>query len=256
LGFTVIIPARYGSTRLPGKPLLEIAGKPMIQHVHQRAVDSGAERVVVATDDGRVLEVARGFGAEACLTSADHASGTDRLAETAALLGLAEASIIVNLQGDEPQMPSALIRQAARLLEEDGEAAMATLCARIDDASVLFDPHTVKVVMDARGYAIYFSRAPIPWARDAFAEERPAHSVGLPAGIGFFRHIGLYAYRAGALRRFADLGPSPLERAECLEQLRALEQGWRIRVAEALSLPGQGVDTAADLARLRESMAV
>ncbi len=247
--FSVYIPARYGSTRLPGKPLLDIAGKPLIRHVFDRAVESGAASVVIATDDDRIRSCAEGFGAKACMTSPHHRSGTDRIAEAAALLGEDEGSIIVNLQGDEPCMPALLIKQVADLLEQGVEAEMATLCVPIRDLSELFDPHVVKVVWNQKGYALYFSRAPIPWSRD---ESIKAHATErLPAPANYYRHLGLYAYRAGFLHRFSQFPVCPLEQAECLEQLRALYYGFRIRVALALLPPETGIDTPADLARIR-----
>ena len=245
--FKVYIPARYGSTRLPGKPLVDIAGKPMIRHVFDRAIESGAASVIIATDDERIRSCAEGFGANACMTSPRHRSGTDRIAEAAMLLGEDESSIIVNLQGDEPCMPAPLINQVAGLVEPGVE--MATLCAPITDPKELFDPHVVKVVFDQEGYALYFSRAPIPWNRDEFSE---VHAMThLPNSANYYRHIGLYAYRAGFLQRFCKLTACPLEQTECLEQLRALYYGFRIQVALALLPVEAGIDTPADHARIR-----
>ncbi|NEX21530.1 3-deoxy-manno-octulosonate cytidylyltransferase [Thiorhodococcus mannitoliphagus] len=244
-GFKVLIPARYGSTRLPGKPLLEIAGKPMIQHVVERARASEADEVVVATDDQRILDACAALGVTALLTDSAHRSGTDRVAEAMERCGWGDDTVIVNLQGDEPCMPSALISQvAAELVAADG-VGIATLACPITESSVLFDPHAVKVVTSAAGLALYFSRAPIPWHRDEFLGDR----AKLPTSVRFLRHIGLYAYRVSFLRRYVAFEPSPLEIAESLEQLRALWHGEPIRVGIAAEEPGPGVDTRADLAR-------
>ncbi|MEE9358191.1 3-deoxy-manno-octulosonate cytidylyltransferase [Candidatus Vondammii sp. HM_W22] len=241
--FKVVIPARFASTRLPGKPLLDIAGKPMIQHVHERAIESGAGEVVVATDDARIAGQVEAFGGEVCMTASTHRSGTDRIAEVVEKLNWPDETIVVNLQGDEPCMPAELITQVARDIDDHRDAVMTTLAAPLDDKQRLFDPHVVKVVTDARGYALYFSRAPIPWHRDGFAhEERP-----LPVDTEFLRHIGLYAYRAGFLDRYIKWPLAPMEKAESLEQLRVLWHGERIHVSEALVEPGHGVDTQNDL---------
>ena len=248
MDFVVVIPARYASTRLPGKPLQDIAGKPMIQHVWEQARKSSASRVVVATDDARIVEACRGFGAEVLLTAAAHNSGTDRLAEVASQLGLPGEAIVVNVQGDEPLIPPAIIDQVAANLAASPQAGIATLGEPIHDAAQLFNPNVVKVVSDASGLALTFSRAPLPWARDAFAAGRDS----LPAGVPFRRHIGIYAYRAGFLHDFVAWGPCWLEDAECLEQLRALWHGVRIHVADALETPPAGVDTAEDLQRVRQ----
>ena len=245
--FTVVIPARYASSRLPGKPLQEIAGKPMIQHVWQQACKSSAQRVLVATDDARIVEVCRGFGAEVLLTRPEHNSGTDRLAEVATALGLAADAIVVNVQGDEPLIPPAIIDQVAANLAAHPEAAIATLAEPIDEAAALFNPNVVKVVSDLNGLALTFSRAPLPWARDAFAVDRER----LPAAVPYRRHIGIYAYRTQFLHDFVAWGPCWLEDTECLEQLRALWHGVRIHVADALQAPPAGVDTPDDLERVR-----
>lgn len=243
--FKVVIPARYASTRLPGKPLLELAGRPMIEHVYRRAVESGAGEVVVATDDQRIADCVEDFGGQFCLTATTHRSGTDRIAEVAERLGWADDTIIVNLQGDEPAMPAELLRQVAEDMAIHTDAVVTTLSAALTDKALLFDPNVVKVVTDAAGYALYFSRAPIPWHRDEFVhEERP-----LPQESGFFRHIGLYAYRAGFLEQYVNWPPAPLEEAESLEQLRVLWHGSRIHVSQAHVEPGHGVDTAEDLQR-------
>ncbi len=249
MSFHVVIPARFSSTRLPGKPLLPIAGQPMIQHVWQRAMESGASSVCVATDDQRIAEAVAEFGGQVVMTHPDHESGSERLAEACAQLGLVGDEVVVNLQGDEPLMPPALLSQVAQALEAAEGADMATLCTRIHTAAELFDPHVVKVVMDANGRALYFSRAAIPWDRDAFA----INTEQLPADAVHFRHLGLYAYRAGFLKRYLSMAACALERTESLEQLRVLWHGGVIQVAEADSIPGHGVDTAEDLARVRES---
>ncbi|MCY1222150.1 3-deoxy-manno-octulosonate cytidylyltransferase [compost metagenome] len=245
--FAVVIPARYASTRLPGKALQDIAGKPMVQHVWEQARRSAAQRVVVATDDARIVEACAAFGAEVLLTRADHNSGTDRLAEVANQLGLASDAIVVNVQGDEPLIPPAIIDQVAANLAAHPEAGIATLAEPIGDVQALFNPNVVKVVADLDGLALTFSRAPLPWARDAFAANRDQ----LPADVPYRRHIGIYAYRAGFLHDFVAWGPCWLENTECLEQLRALWHGVRIHVADALEAPPAGVDTQEDLERVR-----
>lgn len=246
VGFKIVIPARYGSSRLPGKPLLEIAGKPLIRHVYERAMESAATEVVVATDDARIVDACAVFGADIALTRADHRSGTDRIAEVIEARGWPRDSILVNLQGDEPCMPSALMDQVARDLAGHGSAGMTTLAYPIQDRETLFDPHVVKVVIDADGYALYFSRAPIPWHRDEFLGGRKP----LPRGTRFLRHIGLYAYRAAFLERFVKWKPAPLELAESLEQLRVLWHGEAIHVTQAAEEPGPGVDTPSDVQRV------
>lgn len=255
--YTVVIPARYASTRLPGKPLADIAGKPMIEHVYERACESGAGRIVIATDDHRIEEACRGFGAEVVMTSADHASGTDRLEEVARRLGFGPDERVVNVQGDEPLIPPELIDQVAENLESHPDAAIATLCERLSDAASVFNPNVVKVVFDCRGMAHYFSRAPVPWARDAW--QGPAGSAearALPQGVDYFRHIGIYGYRVSLLRSFVTWPPAPTEVTESLEQLRALYNGARIHVEEACRVPPAGVDTEQDLERLRHYMSL
>ncbi|MGD9582506.1 MAG: 3-deoxy-manno-octulosonate cytidylyltransferase [Lysobacterales bacterium] len=242
--FVVAIPARFGSTRLPGKPLCDIGGQSMIARVVARAVQSGARAVVVATDDARIVAALHDSPARVLLTRADHRSGSDRLAEAADLCGWPDATVVVNLQGDEPFAPPAGIRAVAELLLR-ADTPMATLCTPIDSAEHLFSPHTVKVIGDANGHALYFSRAPIPFARDAFA----AAPGELPAGVRYLRHLGIYAYRAGFLRRFAAMPQSDLERIESLEQLRAIEAGVPIALAETPFAFPPGVDTEADLQR-------
>lgn len=241
--FVVAIPARFAATRLPGKPLRMLGGKPLVWHVAQRALDAGAREVWVAADDQRILDAVVDSGVRGVLTSLDHPSGTDRLAECAALAGWADELIVVNLQGDEPFAPPAGVRAVAELLDRS-ECQMATLAAPILDRATLFDPNAVKVVADALERALYFSRAPIPWDRDAF----PNDDDVLPAGA-WLRHIGIYAYRAGFLRRFAALPPGRLEQLEKLEQLRVLEAGYRIAVTITPAAFPPGVDTPEDLAR-------
>lgn len=247
MSFTVVIPARYGSSRLPGKPLLEINGRAMIAHVWERAQQSGAERVLVATDDERIEEVVAALGAEVCMTRQDHPSGTDRLAEVAEQLQLADDAIVVNLQGDEPQMPAALIQQVATDMKAHPDASVTTLYRPITDAPDIFNPNVVKVVMDEQGYALYFSRAPIPWNRDTFGNPGQAEPEL------HYRHIGLYGYRAGFLRRYTQWPASPVEKQESLEQLRVLWKGERIHLSEAVEEPGHGIDTADDLERVRQN---
>jgi len=239
--YRIVIPARYGSTRLPGKPLRDIAGKPMLEWVYERARCCSAREILIATDDERIATAAAAFGAEVVMTAVDHQSGTDRIAEVAAARGWSDQDVVVNLQGDEPAMPAALIEQVAALMQEWPQADMATLAAVVRDREEYFDPHAVKVVTDREGRALYFSRAPIPWYRDDLPPDE------LPAAR---RHIGLYAYRVGALRRLAALPPAPMETAEKLEQLRALFNDFEIRVGEAVTRPGPDVNTVEDLARV------
>jgi 3-deoxy-manno-octulosonate cytidylyltransferase (CMP-KDO synthetase) len=245
--FRVVIPARFASTRLPGKLLKPLGAepdaKPMLQWVHEAGVASGAAEVIIATDDERILAAAREFGARACMTSLTHPSGTDRIAEVAVAMGWGEEDIVVNLQGDEPMMPPELVGQVAGLLAQHASAAIATLATRITSVAQLLDPGVVKVVTDAEGRALYFSRAPIPWNRDT----APASLVSQRNFAGARRHVGLYAYRVAALRRVSMLQPGTLEQIERLEQLRALENGLEVRVADAVALPGPHVDTPEDL---------
>lgn len=248
VSFKVAIPARYASTRLPGKPLRLLGGCPMIEHVYRRAIESGAEEVVIATDDQNVRIAAEGFGAQVCMTSVEHPSGTDRLAEVAQIRQWSSDTLVVNLQGDEPLMDPQLIRAVAEDLAAHEDAQLATLCTPIRSSDELFDPNVVKVVSDARGYALYFSRAPIPWDRSAFGDG----NVRLPDDSEHFRHIGLYAYRVGFLRRYVQMGPCYPEHAEALEQLRALWNGARIRVGCTQHPPGHGVDTEQDLMRVEK----
>lgn len=255
MSFTVVIPARYASTRLPGKPLADLAGKPMIRHVYERANESAASRVVIATDDERIEAACQAFGAEVVMTSPDHASGTDRLEEVARTLGFAADDRIVNVQGDEPLIPPALINQVAHNLQRFPRAAIATLCEKITDADSVFNPNVVKVVADHQGMAHYFSRAPIPWARDHWKTDHwPPREKTLPSGVNYFRHIGIYGYRVRLLSDFVGWAPAPTELTESLEQLRALYNGAQIHVEEAVEQPPAGVDTEADLQRLRQWM--
>lgn len=244
--FRVVIPARYASSRLPGKPLADIGGRPMVLHVLERALQAGAESVVVATDDVRVQQAVEAAGYQALMTSPDHQSGTERLVEVAETLGWPDDTLVVNVQGDEPLIDPALIREAARQLVLHGDAVMATLAHPIHDHADFVNPNVVKVVADEAGYALYFSRAPIPWPRDAFAAQQ-----AMPHELGALRHIGLYAYRAGFLRTYASLASSPLERYEMLEQLRVLWHGHRISLGITPTAPAPGVDTPEDLARVR-----
>ena len=251
MAFTILIPARYASTRLPGKPLADIAGKPMVVRVAERAMQSDAARVVVATDNAMVREVCERHGVRVCMTREDHPTGTDRLAEAAAILALRDDDIVVNVQGDEPLLDPALMNRMAALLDERRDAAIATACHPIDDPGEAFSPNVVKVVLDAKGYAMYFSRATIPWARDAFAHGfAPSRDV-LPEGLPLYRHYGLYAYRTSFLRAYPSLAPAPVERFEALEQLRALWHGYRIVVDVTHGTPAPGIDTPEDLARVQ-----
>ena len=243
--FNVVIPARYASTRLPGKPLRMIGDKTMLQHVYERAQESGAQEIVIATDDERIHAAATGFGADVCMTASDHTSGTDRIAEVARIKAWPLATIIVNLQGDEPLLPGELVRSVAQDLASAADAGIATLATPIHDIDEVLDPNAVKVVSDEAGYALYFSRAPIPWDRDWSAQQ----DRKLPDSATWYRHIGLYAYRAGLLADFVTWPPASLEQTESLEQLRALQHGIRIRVTHVMQPPPAGVDTEADLQR-------
>jgi 3-deoxy-manno-octulosonate cytidylyltransferase (CMP-KDO synthetase) len=250
--FVAVVPARWASTRLPGKPLADIAGVPMVVHVARRARESGAERVIVATDDSRVVAAVAAHGFEACMTRADHPTGTDRIAEVAMQQAMPDDAIVVNVQGDEPRLAPSLIARVAATLAEQPLAAIATAAHPILDAAEFFDPNVVKVVVGRDSLAMHFSRAPMPWARDAFASgARDALPDGLPA----LRHVGLYAYRVAFLRAYAALEPAPIERFEALEQLRALWHGWRIAVHVTHAAPEAGVDTPADLERVRAAFA-
>ncbi len=245
--FRVVVPARHASTRLPGKPLADIAGKPMVVRVLERASAAGASEVWIATDHDGVRDAVLAAGGKVQMTRADHPSGTDRLAEVATALGWADDDIVVNVQGDEPLIDPALIAAVANALADDADAAIATAAHPIHAADEMFNPNVVKVVCDARERAMYFSRAPIPWARDAWADTRQA----LPPELPVLRHVGLYAYRVGFLKRYASLTPAPVEHWEALEQLRALWHGFPIRVLRLDAAPAAGVDTLEDLIRVR-----
>jgi 3-deoxy-manno-octulosonate cytidylyltransferase (CMP-KDO synthetase) len=245
--FKVVIPARHASTRLPGKPLLDIAGKPMVVRVAEQAMKSGASEICVATDHEGIAEAVTRHGYAVTMTRADHPSGTDRIAEVAQQRGWRDDEIIVNVQGDEPLIDPALIREVALNLADHPEAAMATACHPIHDKASVFNPNVVKVVADKNGYALYFSRAPIPYARDAYAA-----GEDVPAGLSVQRHIGIYAYRASFLKIYSQLAPSGIETFESLEQLRVLWHGYKISVAVTEHAPAAGVDTPEDLERVRQ----
>jgi 3-deoxy-manno-octulosonate cytidylyltransferase (CMP-KDO synthetase) len=245
--FLVVIPARSASSRLPGKPLADIGGKPMVVRVAERARASGAKAVWVATDHQEVFDAVKRHGHQVLMTRTDHATGTDRIAEVAEQLGLADSEIVVNVQGDEPLIAPELMREVADSLAQHGEASIATACHPITDAASLLNPNVVKVALDGAGHALYFSRAPIPYPRDSFALNQGV----LPAGLPSYRHIGIYAYRARFLHLYSRLEPAAIERFEALEQLRALWHGHRIAVAVTEHAPQAGVDTAEDLERVR-----
>lgn len=247
MSFIAIIPARFASTRLPGKPLVDIHGKPMVVHVMERALESGAERVIVATDNQDVARAVEAAGGEVCMTRPDHQSGTERLAEVIEKYNFPDDAVIVNVQGDEPMIPPVIIRQVADNLAQSS-AGMATLAVPITTAEEAFNPNAVKVVRDANGYALYFSRATIPWDRERFSTSRET------IGDHFLRHIGIYGYRAGFIRRYVSWEASPLEQIELLEQLRVLWYGEKIHVDVAKAIPSVGVDTPEDLHRVREAM--
>lgn len=245
--FRVVIPARYASTRLPGKPLLDLAGKPMIQHVIERSLQSGASETIVATDDDRVIDAIAHSGATVVKTRSDHVSGSDRIVEVVESLGLDSRDLVVNVQGDEPLIPPSVIDQVASLVPDDQDTGIATLYEPIRSAEDVFDPNIVKVVVSSTNFALYFSRAPIPWERESFGRE-----IGGSLGNAWKRHIGIYAYRCGALRQFVAMSPSELEQTEALEQLRFLQNDIPIRIAQAMcDVPG-GVDTREDADRIMQ----
>lgn len=248
MSFTVVIPARYQSTRLPGKPLADIGGKPMIQWVYEQAIQAGAEQVIIATDDSRVEQAALAFGGQVCMTSPNHESGTERLAEVVEKMAIPDDHIIVNVQGDEPLIPPAIISQVAHNLA-NSQAPMATLAVEISDEAEVFNPNAVKVLTDKEGYAMYFSRATIPWDRDNFAKQDKTIVQPL------MRHIGIYAYRAGFINTYINWEPTALEKIECLEQLRVLWYGEKIHVEVAKEAPAAGVDTPEDLEVVRKIIA-
>lgn len=247
MSFTVIIPARYASSRLPRKPLADIAGKPMIQHVWEKAQQAGANRVIIATDHEEIEQVAKTFSAEVCMTSTEHNSGTERLAEVIEKMAIADDEIIVNVQGDEPLIPPAIIQQVAQNLSEN-QVNMATLAVKLETKEELFNPNCVKVVTDQKGIALYFSRAAIPFARDHFADCNDAFVASQP----YLRHIGIYSYRAKFVNQYIRWQPTVLEKLESLEQLRALWYGEKIHVELAKEAPQVGVDTLEDLERVRQ----
>ncbi len=251
MSFVVLIPARLKSSRLPNKPLADILGKPMVVRVAERAKQSAADRVIVAVDAPEVYEACAGAGLDVVLTSVDHPTGTDRLAEAVTRLGLPDEAIVVNVQGDEPLMPISVINDVAQLLERRPDCAMATAAHPIADREHFLNPNVVKVVIDHQGTALNFSRAPMPWPRDHFREEKP----GLPEGLPALHHLGLYAYRVGFLKRFPTLAQAPLEKFESLEQLRALYYGERIAVMVLNEALPPGVDTQDDLERVRSLFA-
>lgn len=253
MSFIVLIPARLASTRLPDKPLADIGGLPMVVRVAHRAHASMATRVVVAADDVRIVNVCAQYGIEALLTRTDHASGSDRLAEACTQLALADDALVVNVQGDEPLIDPALIDAVAALLRADPAIEMSTAAHAIGTLADFVNPNVVKTVLDAQGHALYFSRAPIPWWRDGFAAAGP---TSLPTSPAPLRHVGIYGYRAGFIRRFPTLPPAPMEGTEALEQLRALWHGHRIAVHVTPRAPGPGVDTPEDLARVRAIVAL
>lgn len=248
LRFKVVIPARYGSTRLPGKPLINIAGKPMITYVCERAQLSGAEEVVVATDDERIMKTVTELGIRAIMTRPDHQSGTERINEVAKLCGWSGSDVIVNVQGDEPLIPPEIIQELAVVLDGQQQAGIATLAAKILNQEEIFNPNAVKVVLNKDGYALYFSRAPIPWDRDGFAQQSKHVSEKMP----YYRHIGMYAYTVDFLKRYCKWEPSVLETVESLEQLRILWHGEAVKVKVVAKTPPAGVDTAEDLVRVEE----
>ncbi|HEY4375003.1 MAG TPA: 3-deoxy-manno-octulosonate cytidylyltransferase [Burkholderiales bacterium] len=252
--FIVLIPARKASSRLPAKVLADLAGKPMVVRVAERAAQSGATQVLVATDDAEIRAAVEAHGYQALMTRADHPSGTDRLSEAAQQLGLADDAIVVNVQGDEPLISPLLIAEVAAELARRPDCAIATACHPLTQAEEMFNPNIVKVALDARNTALYFSRATIPWARDAFAD-RGALPAGIPEGLPIYRHMGLYAYRTSFLRTYPTLAAAPIERFEALEQLRALWHGYRIAVHITAATAAPGVDTPADLDLVRSLLA-
>jgi 3-deoxy-manno-octulosonate cytidylyltransferase (CMP-KDO synthetase) len=246
MNFSVIIPARYASTRFPGKPLVDINGKPMVQHVYERAIESGASKVIVATDDARIAKVVSDFGGQYCMTGSHHESGTERLAEVIDMEGMLAHELVVNVQGDEPFIPAVNIQQVAENLYHHQQAEMATLAVRINDVEEAFNPNVVKVVTDKQGFAMYFSRATIPYDRSRFLDEEIIDEIG----DYYLRHIGIYAYRAGFIKQYVSMSPSGIEQIESLEQLRVLWHGEKIHVDIARETPPAGIDTPEDLERI------
>lgn len=246
MDFTVIIPARYASSRFPGKPLAEIKGKPMVQHVYERAIESGASNVIVATDDARIAKTVSDFGGVYCMTGSHHESGTERLAEVVDVEGLLAHEVVVNVQGDEPFIPAKNIQQVAENLHRHKDAEMSTLSVAISDVEEAFDPNVVKVVTDKMGYALYFTRSTVPYDRSRFLDADTIDEIG----DYYFRHIGIYAYRAGFIKQYVNMAPSGLEQIESLEQLRVLWHGEKIHVDVARETPPPGIDTPHDLDKL------
>jgi 3-deoxy-manno-octulosonate cytidylyltransferase (CMP-KDO synthetase) len=250
MNFTVIIPARYASSRFPGKPLVKIEGKPMVQHVYERAIESGAAKVIVATDDARIAKAVSDFGGQYCMTGSHHESGTERLAEVVDMEGLLAHELVVNVQGDEPFIPAANIQQVAENLHLHQQAEMSTLAVEIRDVEEAFNPNAVKVIVDKQGYALYFSRATIPYDRARFLDEDCIDEIG----EFYLRHVGIYAYRAGFIKQYVNMSPSGLEQIESLEQLRVLWHGEKIHVDVARKPPPAGIDTPEDLERILRSI--
>lgn len=250
VSYSIVIPARYASTRLPGKPLRLLAGKPILQHVYACATTTKASTIIIATDSDDIRVYMQNLGAEVCMTSPEHQSGTERIAEVIRKMSLPDDEIIVNLQGDEPFMPADCIEQVASMLGDDRAANVATLCTPITAVEQIFDSNVVKVVTDKNGYALYFSRAPIPWQRDHFESGH----ADLDGSVTFQRHIGLYAYRAGYVLEYVQLPRSPLEETEKLEQLRVLWNAGRIAITEAVKIPGPGIDTSSDLEQAEQQV--
>jgi len=248
MSFRIVIPARFASTRLPGKPLRDICGKPMIERVIEQAKKSNADEVIVATDSKEIADAISGIDVRVCITREDHQSGTERLSEVIEQLGFDNDQILINLQGDEPMMPPVCLNQVGQALEEDSNVKMATLCTPLTDIDELFDPHAVKVVRDINDFALYFTRAAVPWSRDCFNE----HPRELPKNQDYQRHIGLYGYRAGFIKQYLEWQSSDIEKTESLEQLRVLYYGEKIKVITAETPPGPGVDTIEDLNRVCE----
>ena len=249
--YKIVIPARYSSSRLPGKPLIELSGKTMIQHTYERALETGVKDIVIATDDQRIYDIAKGFGADVVMTRPEHENGTERIAEVAEIKGWDKDDVLVNLQGDEPLVPKALIEQTAQGLLLNPEAGMSSICTAINSAEDAFDPNVVKVVLDGRGFAMYFSRAAIPWDRDLYKDGQDKITEIMPV----YRHIGMYGYRVSFLQKYTRMSVCPIEQAECLEQLRALWYGEKIHMGITDTPPGHGVDTPADIARVEALLA-
>lgn len=250
--YKIVIPARYASSRLPGKPLIALAGKPMIQHVYERALETGVADILIATDDERIRAAAEGFGAEVVMTSPDHENGTERIAEVARIKGWSGDTVIVNLQGDEPLIPRSLVEMTAAGLLDRPEAGMSSVCTPIHSDADAFDPNVVKVVMDRAGFAMYFSRASIPWDRDGYK----AGTGVKTSKMAVYRHIGMYGYRVSFLNEYVGMEACPLEGTEALEQLRALWYGVRIHMSVIDQAPGHGVDTPADVERVERLLQV